>query len=288
MKTKKEQPEQEALKSKRKDYFQVDPKNIVVKNGFNIREDMGDMLSLMQSIQELGLQIPIKAKKIYGTEQYELIDGHRRMLAINGLIENGVEIDYVDVIIFSGDESDKILSMLVTGTGQKPLTEFEQSEGIGRLVDVGQRPDDIAKKIGKSTPHVYHLLKIYSLPEKYKQKIKEGYISGYTMLELFEQYSEEELDEELEAVINDAQKSSKSGEIKKATQKNVKKEKVLKPIEKFDLLVKECEDRIAENIHTPAHSLIVDIYYSLFEEDDQFMIQIIDTLDWEFTNLKSK
>jgi ParB family chromosome partitioning protein len=288
MKTKKEQPEQEALKSKRKDYFQVDPKNIVVKNGFNIREDMGDMLSLMQSIQELGLQIPIKAKKIYGTEQYELIDGHRRMLAINGLIENGVEIDYVDVIIFSGDESDKILSMLVTGTGQKPLTEFEQSEGIGRLVDVGERPDDIAKKIGKSTPHVYHLLKIYSLPEKYKQKIKEGYISGYTMLELFEQYSEEELDEELEAVINDAQKSSKSGEIKKATQKNVKKEKVLKPIEKFDLLVKECEDRIAENIHTPAHSLIVDIYYSLFEEDDQFMIQIIDTLDWEFTNLKSK
>jgi ParB family chromosome partitioning protein len=288
MKTKKEQPEQEALKSKRKDYFQVDPKNIVVKNGFNIREDMGDMLSLMQSIQELGLQIPIKAKKIYGTEQYELIDGHRRMLAINGLIENGVEIDYVDVIIFSGDESDKILSMLVTGTGQKPLTEFEQSEGIGRLVDVGERPDDIAKKIGKSTPHVYHLLKIYSLPEKYKQKIKEGYISGYTMLELFEQYSEEELDEELEAVINDAQKSSKSGEIKKATQKNVKKEKVLKPIEKFDLLVKECEDRFAKNIHTPVHSLIIDIYYSLFEEDYQFMIQIIDTLDWEFTNLKSK
>lgn len=288
MKTKKEQPEQEALKSKRKDYFQVDPKNIVVKNGFNIREDMGDMLSLMQSIQELGLQIPIKAKKIYGTEQYELIDGHRRMLAINGLIENGVEIDYVDVIIFSGDESDKILSMLVTGTGQKPLTEFEQSEGIGRLVDVGERPDDIAKKIGKSTPHVYHLLKIYSLPEKYKQKIKEGYISGYTMLELFEQYSEEELDEELEAVINDAQKSSKSGEIKKATQKNVKKEKVLKPIEKFNLLVKECEDRFAKNTHTPVHSLIVDIYYSLFEEDYQFMIQIIDTLDWEFTNLKSK
>ena len=279
MKNEKEQPELEALKSKRKDYFQVDPKNIWVVGGFNVREDMGDMISLMQSIQEIGLQIPIKAKKIYGTDRYEVIDGHRRMLAINALISNGVEIDYVDVIIFSGDETDKILSMLVTGTGQKPLTEFEQSVGIGRLVDAGQRPDDIAKKIGKSTPHVYHLLKIYSLPEKYKQKIKEGYISGYTMLELFEQYTEEELDQQLEEVISDAQKNSKSGEIKKATQKNVKKEKVLKPIEKFDLLVKHCEDKIADNTHTPIHSLIADIYYSLFEEDNEYMKMIIDNME---------
>lgn len=272
----------EVLKSKRKDYFQVDPKNIVVKEGFNIREDMGDISSLMQSIKEFGLQVPIKAKKIYATDHYEVIDGHRRILAINGLIELGVQIDYVDVIIFTGDENEKILSMLITGTGQKPLTEFEQSEGIGRLVDAGSRPDDIAKKIGKSTPHVYHLLKIYALPEKYKQKIKDGYISGYTMLELFDKYDEDELDEELENVIRDAQQSSKSGEIKKATLKNVKQDKLLKPIEKFNLLTKYCEDKIAEKTNTPIHSLIADIYYSLFDEENQDnseLKEIIDNLD---------
>ena len=272
----------EELKTKRKDrvLMSVPASKLWINAGFNVRQDYGNLEELMMSIIEGGLQVPIKAKQFdVENDKWEVIDGHRRLEAIKMAIGRGHEIPYVDVLVFKGNMEDQVFSMLITGTGQKPLTEFEQSEAIGRLVDVGQRPEDIAKKIGKSTPHVYHLLKIYSLPEKYKQKIKEGYISGYTMLDLFEQYTEDELDEKLEEVISDAQKNSKSGEIKKATQKNVKKEKVLKPIEKFDLLVKHCEDKIADNTHTPIHSLIADIYYSLFEEDNEYMKMIIDNME---------
>ena len=266
---KKQNVEVETLKSKRKDMMLVDPKNIIVRDGFNIRHDLGDISSLMQSIQEFGLQVPIKAKKVHGTEQYEVIDGHRRMMAIYGLVELGVEFSYVEVAIFSGDESDKILSMLVTGTGQKPLTEFEQSEGIGRLVvDAGEKPETIAKKIGKSTPHVYHLLKIFHLPEKYKNKIRDGYISGYTMLEMFEKYSEDELDEELELVISDAQRSSKNGEVKKATAKNMKKDEVLKPTQKFALLSDYCAEKVESGEFNRMHILINEIYLALIEEEN--------------------
>ena len=276
MNTKTEQ--MDSLKSKRKDMMLVDPRNLIIYDGFNIRHDLGDISSLMQSIQEFGLQVPIKAKKIIGKDQYEVVDGHRRMMAINSLIELGVEIPYVEVSVFSGDENDKLLSMLITGTGQKPLTEFEQSEGVGRLIDAGQKPETIAKKIGKSTPHIYHLLKIYSLPEKYKNKIRDGYISGYTMLELFDTYSEDELDEQLELVIADAQAQSKNGEVKKATAKNVKKEEVLKPIEKFEKLANYCKERIEDGDYNRIHVLIEEIYLSLFEEEDITQIQhVIDS-----------
>jgi len=278
------------LKSKRKDLMLVDPRNIIIQEGFNIRHDLGDISSLMQSIQEFGLQVPIKAKKVYGTDKWEVVDGHRRMMAINSLIELGVPIEFVEVSIFSGDVTEKILSMLITGTGQKPLTEYEQSEGIGRLIDSGEKPENIAKKIGKSIPHIYHLLKIYSLPEKYKQKIRDGYISGYTMLELFEDYSDEELDYELEMVIDNAQQSAKNGEVKKATAKNMKKDRPLTPMEKFKILRDHCELQIDNQNSNLLHVFILEMYDTLtdveVEDATSELVMIVDDFDLNVSQTK--
>jgi ParB/RepB/Spo0J family partition protein len=190
--------------------MKVDPTNLILRDEFNVRKDMGDLNALMQSILSTGLQVPIKAKKVAGTDQYEVVDGHRRMSAILMAIEQGHEILYVDVMTFSGNNEEQVLSMLVTGTGQKPLTEIEQAEAIKRLTGFGHRVEDIAKKMGKSLPHVYYLVKLSNLPTKVKNLIAEGYISGLAVIEIVEGEPNEELQiAMIEMAIEDAQKRAK-------------------------------------------------------------------------------
>jgi ParB family chromosome partitioning protein len=226
MKTK----EKEVLKTKNSSaIMKVDPQNLILRDDFNVRRDMGDLNALMQSILSSGLQVPIKAKKVAGTDQYEVVDGHRRMSAILMAIEQGHEVLYVDVMTFSGNDEEQVMSMLVTGTGQKPLTEIEQAEAIKRLTGFGHRVEDIAKKMGKSLPHVYYLVKLSNLPTKVKNLIAEGYISGLAVMEIIEGEPNEELQiAMIEMAIEDAQKDAKEGEIKKATKKNIEKNKKLK------------------------------------------------------------
>jgi len=260
--------ETEILKTKKTDILKVDPRNLIMRENFNVRKDMGDLNSLMTSILESGLQVPLKAKKITGEDKYEIVDGHRRMSAILLAIENGHEILYVDVLPFSGNEEQQVMSMLITGTGQKPLTEIEQSEAITRLINFGHRVDDISKKMGKSLPHVYYLIKLAQLPTKIKNLIAEGYISGLAVMDIVE--SEPNVDLQLAMVqmaIEDAQKGAKEGEIKKATKKNVDKDKPKKrkPIEKLKSLLETLNDAGIENEKV---TLLNELWLRLEDDED--------------------
>lgn len=257
----------EVLKTKKTDILKVDPQNLVLRDQFNVRKDMGDLNALMTSIVETGLQIPIKAKKVTGEDKYEVVDGHRRMTAILMAIQNGHEILYVDVLPFSGNEEEQVMSMLVTGTGQKPLTEIEQAEAIKRLTNFGHRVEDIAKKMGKSLPHVYYLVKLSNLPAKIKNLIAEGYISGLAVMEIID--NEPNLDLQIamiEMAIEDAQKNAKEGEIKKATKKNISdKPKKLKPFDKLKMLVTTLND---EGLDNEKIALLNELWIRLNDDPD--------------------
>ena len=49
----------EIKETKKTDILLVDPRNIIVVDGFNVRTDMGDIEALAGSIVELGLQVPL-------------------------------------------------------------------------------------------------------------------------------------------------------------------------------------------------------------------------------------
>ena len=257
----------EVLKTKNSSaIMKVDPQNLILRDEFNVRKDMGDLNALMQSILASGLQVPLKAKKVAGTDQYEVVDGHRRMSAILMAIEQGHEVLYVDVMTFSGNDEEQVMSMLVTGTGQKPLTEIEQAEAIKRLTGFGHRVEDIAKKMGKSLPHVYYLVKLSNLPTKVKNLIAEGYISGLAVMEIVEGEPNEELQiAMIEMAIEDAQKDAKEGERKKATKKNIDKNKKKKP---FDLL-KELVFTVNEaEISNDKVALLNELWERINEDED--------------------
>lgn len=256
----------EVLKTKRKDrvLMQVSPANLIIEDGFNVRKDYGNLEELMTSIVECGLQVPIKAKELKDdSEKWVVIDGHRRLLAIQLAIENGHDIKYVDVLSFKGNDEDQVLSMLITGTGQKPLNEMEQSNAVQRLINFGYRVDEIAKKMGRSLPHVYYLVKLSAIPMKLKEKVQEGYISGLALTSIMENAPEDEWEDRVEQAISNANENAPLGAIVKATAKNIEDRK-LRPIEKLAKLVEYIN---AEEIENEKCSLLNELWVRLIEDD---------------------
>lgn len=188
---------------KKTDIFKINPSLIVIEEGFNVREDMGDIDALMESIVTNGLEVPIKVQKRKGVDEFVLVDGHRRMTAINKALSLGHEIKYVEATMFSGNNEDRIFSMVITGTAQKTLTPLEQAEAFARLVNFGYKVDEIAKRIGKSVPHVYNQLLLAKIPKKVKEYITNNQIKPTTVINLLkEKYEDEELTTLVENAIN--------------------------------------------------------------------------------------
>lgn len=268
----------ETQKTKKKDLLMVDPRNLVVAEGFNVRTDMGDINALKDSILDTGLQVPLKAKKVKGEEdKYQVVDGHRRLQAILMAIEEGHDIPYVEVVSFTGNDEEQIVAMLVTGTGQKPLTEVEQGEAIKRLTNFGFKVDSLAKKMGKSTPYAYYLLKVANLPQKVKNLIQEGYCSGLLAVEIYEGEQDPNLAlKMLEMAIEEAQTRSKDGSPKKATKKDLPdgegKAKKPKP---YDILKKLMDTIYDDGISNEKTALLTEVWFRIHQGEDADAIYLL-------------
>lgn len=237
----------EVKETKKTDILLVDPRNIVVVDGFNVRTDMGDIEALSNSILELGLQVPLIGKKVRGEDKFELVDGHRRFRAIQHLLAKGHDVPYVKVTLFTGNEEDRVLAMITTGTGQKPLTELEQAEAIKRLINFHYKPEEIARKIGKSVPHIYNMVSLAKATKKIKEIVERGEISGTTVVQIIRQTEDEK---EQYAMIQEAIQHAKESGKKKATAKNVSKLVQKNPVQKLKELIATLDAKGVKNDKT--------------------------------------
>lgn len=152
--------------------YRINPSDIVIEDGFNCRQDYGDIKELANSIVESGLKNPLRGYLKDG--KFVVIDGHRRLKAINYAIKNGSDFKAVDCINDGkSNEETRLFDQLTCNSG-KAFTPIEQSEVINRLSNLGWKQKDIAKKLGKTQAFVSQSLKIHSLPQKAKSLIHEG------------------------------------------------------------------------------------------------------------------
>ncbi|MES2515938.1 MAG: ParB N-terminal domain-containing protein [Bacteroidota bacterium] len=263
------------LVTKRKDTMLVDPNNIVVRGGFNVRMDMGDLEALADSIASMGQEIPVKAKKLRGEDKWELVDGHRRFAAIQILLKRGTEFPYVEVAPYVGNEEDQIFTMIVTGTGQKPLNEVEQAEAIKRLVAMHYKPEEICQKIGKSVPHIYNLLNLANVSKEIKNFVAQGLITGGTVVQIVKQTKDS--GEQLK-IVKDAIETAKTvavaegKPVKKATSKHVVALKTKTPIQKFKEVVEELDKRDKKSKEA---ELLIEIYVALKGDSVKNILKLI-------------
>lgn len=173
------------LSKSRKDMYLIALEDITIQEGFNVREDFGDIDELALSLAENGQLQPltIGADKNGGPV---VIDGHRRMMAFKIAQEKyGAEIKSAWCIPEQkgANEETRIVDLFVRNNG-KPLTIIEQASVIKRLTDYNWTMSDIAKKIGKTRAYINDVLGLSSAPKEVRDVVREGLISPTAGLKL--------------------------------------------------------------------------------------------------------
>lgn len=172
--------------------YQADPREIKRREGWNPRFDFGDLADLAKSIKvqrELtggsGLLMPLRVKRL---EQpgpgavFELVDGDRRLSAIELLLEEGFAFpEGVPVMLVPKDQDDttSLLQMYETNTG-KPFLPLEEAAAFKRLRDVGLTIKDICAKVGRSDIHVMSSLALLESSAELQAAVKSGEV-GITL-----------------------------------------------------------------------------------------------------------
>lgn len=208
--------------SKVGEIFKIPIEHIIL-NEANIRTDYGDLEELMLSLVESGQEVAARVKRIRGTENFKLVDGHRRFKAILLGIERGYNFQYLNAQVFTGSAEQEVLTMLTTGTGQKALDPYEIAEGINRLMNFGYAVDVIARKIGKSVSYVNSMKDFLSAPQEVKNMVKENQISTGTVVKIVRKNKEtpEKIVETVKSTIENAKADSSEGSIKRATDRHI-------------------------------------------------------------------
>lgn len=224
-------------KEQRRDVFYLDPAKIEIRDGFNVRTDLGDIESLAQSILENGVMQPLKGYrgKSKNPKNYIVTNGHRRLTAVRLLIERGHYSNSVD----RPDDSDKegkifmpfifesqgysderrIFDMFILNDG-KQLLPIEQAEGIDRLLNYGYTIPEVAKKLGREPIYISNLHRLHNAPKKFKNLVGQDVISSTYAIKLMQEHEDfDEIHELIEKARNNGGGSPKA----KVTKKDVAK-----------------------------------------------------------------
>ena len=157
--------------------------NKLVANPYQPRKvfDEETLLELKSSIDEHGILQPIivrlKGKK------YEIVAGERRFRAaqLAGLTE-------IPAIVKQMNEQQMMELAILENLQREDLTPIEEAEAYEQLIkNLGFTQEELAKRLGKSRPHIANHIRLLQLPEEIREFINNGQLTmghGRTLLGL--------------------------------------------------------------------------------------------------------
>ena len=152
-------------------------------NPFQPRKIFNDetLNELAISISEHGIIQPVVVRK--KGHRYEIVVGERRFRAakISGLTE-------IPVIVKDLSEQEMMELAILENLQREDLTPIEEAEAYQSLmVHLNFTQEELAKRLGKSRPHIANLVRLLQLPEEVREQLNEGKLSmgqGRTLLGL--------------------------------------------------------------------------------------------------------
>ena len=180
----------ETNKTTKKDIYQIDPRNIVVQQGFNARADFGDLDELAAQIREQGVLNPITVIPFTeedGTEKYKLVDGERRYRATMKLIESGFEMPRIPALFQpkATTEEEMLIQQLMRNEG-KQFNEYELGIAYNKFRKLGYTNAEIAQKLGIKRWKVDCFLAHLDRDVQVQNLLKEGRITGVDVRHIYQ------------------------------------------------------------------------------------------------------
>lgn len=180
-----------------KQYFNINPLDIVVEEGFNSRIDFGDIEELANQIDKDGIINPIHVKPFIdanGNEKYLLRDGERRYKATMFNIQRFGEVNFIPAIFVDNNcrnDADSLVLQIQANEG-KNFTEYEYGLAYEKLLKCGLTSKQVAEKVGKKQWHVTCCLAHLRRDERVQKLMKEGKITGADVRRIYQAYKDED------------------------------------------------------------------------------------------------
>lgn len=198
---------------------------------------------LKQSIIEHGILQPLIVRK--SIKGYEIVVGERRFRAakLAGL-------DKVPVVVRSLNEQQMMELAVLENLQRENLTPIEEGSAYQMLMDqLHITQEQLAKRLGKSRPHIANHVRLLSLPFEVQQYITDGKLSmghGRALLGL---KKKEKIKPVAEKVIKEQLNVRQLEQLVNDLNHNVPRE-TKKPKEKKDIFLLEQESYLRERFGT--------------------------------------
>ncbi|MFD4704382.1 ParB/RepB/Spo0J family partition protein [Gottfriedia sp. NPDC058432] len=129
------------------------------------------MLELTQSVIEHGILQPIIARK--SIKGFQIVAGERRYRAARN-----AGLNTVPVIVRDLTEEQMMELAVLENLQRDDLNPLEEAEAYQTLIEqLHLTQEQLAKKLGKSRPHIANYLRILTLPNSVQKMVEEGTLS---------------------------------------------------------------------------------------------------------------
>ena len=128
---------------------------------------------LAESIKQVGLLQPVIVRAV-GLGRYELVMGERRWRAAQraGLTDIGA-------IVKQTQDDDLLRDALIENLHRQQLDPLEEAAAYQQLLDdFGATHEELARKIGRSRPHISNTLRLLNLPPAVQKRVAAGVLSA--------------------------------------------------------------------------------------------------------------
>ena len=140
----------------------------------NVREDLGDLEDLVESIREHGLLQAVLVDRHDGG--WRLVDGHRRLEACRRAPLERIPVQLASRT-FEGAERTTV--QIVANSHRRDLDPIEEARGYARIIEAeGITQAEVARRLSKSPATISNALRLLTLDPTVLERIQRGEISA--------------------------------------------------------------------------------------------------------------
>jgi ParB family transcriptional regulator, chromosome partitioning protein len=156
-------------------YFDEIPVGLVTPNPRQPRQVFDEELlaELAASIKAVGLLQPVVLRKVE-SGRYEIVMGERRWRACQL-----AELDFVPAIVRETSDTDLLRDALIENLHREQLNPLEEAAAYQQLLDdFSATHDELARRVGRSRPHISNTIRLLNLPVSVQKRVAAGVLSA--------------------------------------------------------------------------------------------------------------